>query len=235
MTTWRGSSSVLSSADGHSQGHSSINTSLLESSSSSSSRSIDEQLSSSQSSSSLCINNTSLPPGVQVRRVQARDLKVVSNIVTDAFFGRFNPLEWLKTFLSLEDSLSDAQKSEFQLYDMLVACHVESGEIVGYCEIDCRPSSNPNDAPRPYMCNLAVKNKWRNRGLGSALIAICEEKVVQEWIQGALFLRVRETNTVALQLYKNLGYNVELDNTTKRNEGVLLLKKVLVTASVEPR
>ncbi len=202
-------------------GHSS--TSVSESPSPSRDLELSSSESPSSSSSSSSPLRMPLPSGVQVRHAQAQDLKVISNIVTDAFFGRFNPLEWLKTFLSLEDSLPDADKSE--LYDMLVACQMESGEIIGYCEIDCRPSSNPKAAPRPYMCNLVVRDTWRKKGLGSALIQICEDKVINEWMQLALFLRVRETNVAAVRLYKKLGYEVDVDKNTNGEEGVLLLRK----------
>lgn len=183
----------------------------------------------------------------RIREAEEQDLKAISNILTFAFFGKFNPLEWLQTYFSLQDSFPEAQKSE--LYCTFVAYRRESGkssdEIIGYCEVDCRPNSDPKAAPRPYMCNLAVKDKWKNNGIGTALIEVCEEKVTKDWCQESLHLRVRRRNSAALGLYKKMGYlvaeedagnceqegrpNSETSGTQEKDLDVIMLKKVMIT------
>lgn len=172
----------------------------------------------------------------RIREAGAQDLKAISSILTNEFFGKFNPLEWLQTYFSLQDSFPEAQKSG--LYCTFVAYRESSEEIIGYCEVDCRPNSNSKAAPRPYMCNLAVKNRWKRNGIGTALIEVCEEKVANEWCQGNLHLRVRRQNSAALGLYTKMGYIVidedgEYEENRKKrgnqekDANVITLKKVL--------
>eukprot|EP00614_Pseudopedinella_elastica_P007880 CAMPEP_0172605202 /NCGR_PEP_ID=MMETSP1068-20121228/25436_1 /TAXON_ID=35684 /ORGANISM="Pseudopedinella elastica, Strain CCMP716" /LENGTH=400 /DNA_ID=CAMNT_0013407531 /DNA_START=105 /DNA_END=1307 /DNA_ORIENTATION=+ len=52
--------------------------------------------------------------------------------------------------------------------------------VVGFVDVDFRPPSGPpqsDDAPRPYLCDLAVCPAHRRLGIGSALVLKCEEAV----------------------------------------------------------
>uniref|UniRef100_A0A7S3QGL8 Uncharacterized protein n=1 Tax=Chaetoceros debilis TaxID=122233 RepID=A0A7S3QGL8_9STRA len=45
----------------------------------------------------------------RIREAEEQDLKAISSILTYEFFGKFNPLEWLQTYFSLQDSFPEAQ------------------------------------------------------------------------------------------------------------------------------
>jgi len=170
-----------------------------------------------------------VPPDIYIREAEAKDLKTASKILTDAFFSSnifSKPLEWLKTYLSLQDTFPESCSS--LLYYMLVACKKSDDTVVGICEVDCRSSSIRNAAPRPYMCNLAVDKEWRRKGIGKALIVMCEEKARNEWEEDFLHLRARK-NSVAVAIYSSLGYEVDEAAAQHRDQisgdDIILLKK----------
>jgi ribosomal protein S18 acetylase RimI-like enzyme len=76
---------------------------------------------------------------------------------------------------------------------LFVACQQNTGVVLGLVEVDARsqrePSSLPNSSIKndkneilPYMCNLAIDDKFQRRGIATALVQHCEEQVIQ-WYQ----------------------------------------------------
>lgn len=96
-------------------------------------------------------------------------------------------------------------------------------------------TAESNLVPRPYMCNLAVAANYRRKGIGQALIRYCEEVARMEWKESFIYLRVRETNEIALGMYTRLGYVAapedDCDNiptlAQTGQDRVLLLRKKL--------
>ena len=172
-------------------------------------------------------------PSIYIRDVQKNDLTKLSDIITASFFS-INilswPTEWLKTFLSLEDSYSAIGNE----YCMFVACDACNDSIIGFCEIDSRLTSKPIDVPRPYMCNLAIDKEHRRKGIAKVLIRKCEEQAIK-WKNEAIYLRVRRSNDAALELYKGMQYEEtesnkeKIDRLQTTKEEVVLLKKNLMT------
>lgn len=132
-----------------------------------------------------------------------------SRILADGFFGDRDfftyQIEKLRTYLSLE---SDFPKERDE-HLMLVACQRNNGKVVAVCDVDNRPALKMQ---RPYMCNLAVDKQWQGKGLAKALIAACEEIVVQDWEKNELHLKARQRNGAAVALYKSLGYEIESES-----------------------
>jgi len=166
-----------------------------------------------------------------IREAKLGDLKIASDILTDSFYADLNffgrPLEWLKTYLSLEDTFKEVGGKDSHY--MFVACSSDDGSICGFCEIDSRTSTSPsvNVAPRPYMCNLAVDKKFRGLGIAKMLIFVCESKVLS-WNEEIIHLRVRRTNKAALRLYTSLGYERQ---DKSDDEEIILLKKRVTPSS----
>ena len=171
---------------------------------------------------------------VYIRDIQKNDLKRVSDILTASFFSTANilswPTEWLKTFLSLEDSFSASSGDNFCMF---VACDKSTDFVVGFCEIDSRLTSKPLNIPRPYMCNLAVDQDYRRRGIATALVQKCEEQAIK-WEKEAIYLRVRRTNPSALEFYRGIQYEELLsalegsdihDDKNSDNNDIILLQK----------
>ena len=173
--------------------------------------------------------NMWLPQDVYIRTAEMKDLKNASNLLTSAFFSMnilTTPFEWLKTYLSLEDTFPKDSNEHF----MFVACSRMNDSIIGFCEVDSRVSIKPKAAPRPYMCNLAVGKNWRSRGIAKALIFECERKA-HGWGKEYIYLRVRWKNKAAIGLYNSIGYVEQIETGSRKNikkrsdDDIILLQK----------
>ena len=103
---------------------------------------------------------------------------------------------------------------------MLVLQHRESNEIVAVGELldfprdgkvpgDLRLPSLPF-GPRPpprvaYISNLAVRNSWRGRGLGTAVLRSLES-VAKSWNRGEVYLHAATDNQRLRSMYAARGY-----------------------------
>ncbi len=72
---------------------------------------------------------------------------------------------------------------------------------------------SPQDNERPvYLCNLAVRESWRRRGIATQLIQASERLVYQEepsYQQAThLCLKVRRNTPAVIALYEKLGYAI---------------------------
>lgn len=73
---------------------------------------------------------------------------------------------------------------------LFVACHQTTGVVLGLVEVDARSADQVSKIDRsssempgregPYMCNLAVDQKFQQRGIATALVKECERQV-EEW------------------------------------------------------
>ena len=175
-----------------------------------------------------------------IREADFADLGSSARILTDGFYGDTNfityNIERLNTFLSLESTFPQPGSISGAVHSMLVACRQTDGKVLGFAEIDGRPTKDENAAPRPYMCNLAVCPKWRRKGIAKALVNRSEDKAVQ-WGKSEMFLKVREANDDAINMYKSLGYEVQSIKTEemrgKPPQSVLLMKKELMPPTTE--
>lgn len=148
-----------------------------------------------------------------------------SKILADCFFGDRGfftyQIEKLRIYLSLESDFPRERDEHI----MLVACQNTNGKVVAVCDVDNRPALK---AHRPYMCNLAVDNHWRGKGLAKALISECEKIVVEEWKKDSLHLKARQSNKAAIALYRNLGYEIESEgyDVSYMDHMVVMKKKI---------
>lgn len=65
-----------------------------------------------------------------------------------------------------------------------------------------------------YLDDLSVTAAWRNRGIGTALIAAAEAYAAELHIP-AVILHVEKSNTSAFRLYERLGFSVLADEGTR--------------------
>ena len=172
-----------------------------------------------------------------IRDADFADLGSAARILTDGFYGNTNfityNIERLNTFLSLESTFP-SQSSDTVVHSMVVACRQSDGKVLGFAELDGRPTEDPEAAPRPYMCNLAVDKKWKRQGIAKALVKQCEEKAI-EWGKGEMYLKVRERNQAATSMYQSIGYEVQSINVeSMRGQPpdtiVLMMKQLFCTA-----
>lgn len=160
-----------------------------------------------------------IPTPFFIRDAVISDLGSVSTILTDGFFSDSTniftyQIEKLKTYLSLEACFP----RQPEIHKYLVACSKQqqkqrnnkNEKVIGFIEIDCRPTSNPNFR-RPYMCNLCIDPKWQRQGIATALIDSCEKLAFRcDRLEASeLWLKVRKGNSVAIGMYEKLGYDID--------------------------
>ena len=75
---------------------------------------------------------------------------------------------------------------------------VADDEVVGFVLISMRGSFTG------YIKSIAVREDWRGRGLGSALIAFAEERILRD--SPNVFICVSSFNPGARRLYERLGF-----------------------------
>ena len=76
-----------------------------------------------------------------------------------------------------------------------------------------------------YIQSVAVLEKWRGRGLGTALIEAAERRILRE--APNVFICVSSFNAGARRLYERLGYTVvgELEDYIVRGHSETLMRK----------
>jgi ribosomal protein S18 acetylase RimI-like enzyme len=78
-----------------------------------------------------------------------------------------------------------------------------------------------------YVQTLCVAPEWRNRGIGSKLMAFAEQRIFKETPN--VFICVSSFNPKALKLYRRLGYEVvgELEDYIVAGHSEILLRKTI--------
>ena len=104
---------------------------------------------------------------------------------------------------------------------MLLLQDPETSQLVACAEISLRPTDGKlpgefavpalfllhGDAPiGAYVSNVAVSPAYRQRGLASELLRLCERLVRGVWSLPVLHLHVDMHNEAAVALYRSLGY-----------------------------
>ena len=184
-----------------------------------------------------------------IRRALPTDTGRASELLTNGFFKNANPLshmwERFNTYLSVDVDFPQPLAN----HEIFVACDNKSGRILGLAEVDARINEkNARGKNGPYMCNLAVDNSHKRKGIASALVKQCEFEV-QQWhigstsyqqqqhqrelqdgstqnksnkssiIPNSLSLKVRQSNDAAVSMYDKLGYRTFLQESEKDDKG----------------
>lgn len=127
-----------------------------------------------------------------VRPAMFVDMDRSSKILADGFF-KGPGSNWFKyqyekfiTYLSLEANYPRTPR-ERSRYEIYVACCADTGEVWGLVEIDARGTTTERTSKvykqsggSPYMCNLAVDEKQKRKGIATSLVYECERQVM-EW------------------------------------------------------
>lgn len=127
-----------------------------------------------------------------IRPAMFVDMDRASKILADGFF-KGPDSNWFKyqyekfiTYLSLEANFPRTPQQRSR-YEIFVACCVDTGEVLGIAEIDARGPRTERTSKvyqksggSPYMCNLAVDEKHKRKGIATSLVYECERQV-QEW------------------------------------------------------
>ena len=88
--------------------------------------------------------------------------------------------------------------SEIENDNSVVICAFINSEVIGFvCFMFVYDEI--------HLSNIAVDEKYRKKGIGSALLNIVKEKMLKEKYD-TIFLEVRVSNTSAISLYEKFGF-----------------------------
>jgi len=142
---------------------------------------------------------------------QRSDLWGAASLMHDAFAApdRRGVERWLTTCrlaLDLEQRMTPWAWDRHRQY---VAEGASGSGLLGFAELwaednACLEAVN-SSVPQPALFNVCVAREARGRGIGRALLRRSEEQCVA-WGERYLFLKVKETNARAVQLYAKNGF-----------------------------
>jgi ribosomal protein S18 acetylase RimI-like enzyme len=177
-----------------------------------------------------------------IRESMMVDMGRASKILADGFFKDNTnfityQFERLETYLSLESGFPKPST----LHQIFVACEATAGRVIGVAEVDARLDGGQGVRGKngPYMCNVAVDQKFQRKKIASALVQQCESQV-HEWVRqssssssstvlsNSLYLKVRGNNQAAVAMYDKLGYrSMRQEKEEKTDLTVLIMRKQL--------
>ena len=149
-----------------------------------------------------------------LREYKEGDLEKIHNIEVKSY-----PIPWSKTFFMV------MQKANPHLFLISTL----DDEIIGYIvgEVESR-SSGDDVRLLGHIMNVAVKESFRRRGLGTLMMNEIEDRFIKQKAKMA-YLEVRESNKDAQELYSKRGYMfVTKVERYYADEDALIMTKVLV-------
>ena len=162
-----------------------------------------------------------------IREGKFSDMGRVANIIVDSFYS---PSIFVRPFLyasELQRLQDNFPYNDKHLHTYFVACtkkDVDKEIVIGFVDIDARPSKNADAPPRPYLSDLAIDKHHRRLGLAKKLVRQCEARV-KEMGMTRLFLRVERENGNARTMYQNLGYDQLNHHIFGIKDTTILLKR----------
>jgi len=142
--------------------------------------------------------------GYYIRKGLFRDLRCVADLMMDAFYAEKSMMYHYHRMLEL-DRVQNNFPYDSSKHEYYVAC-CPDGKVIGFVDIDARPSARKDAPPRPYLSDLAVSSEWRRKGIASRLVEQCEARARQMG-KRKMYLRVEQKNDAALRMYcENMAY-----------------------------
>mmetsp|Transcript_2852 Transcript_2852/g.3329 ORF Transcript_2852/g.3329 Transcript_2852/m.3329 type:complete len:311 (-) Transcript_2852:82-1014(-) len=171
------------------------------------------------------VSTKQVDKNVIIREAVYSDLPNVADIIVKSFYEKSNGLFAMYNKVNELQRLQTNFPYDKSRHSMLVACHKDrKKQILGFVDIDGRPSKLKNAPPRPYLSDLVVDINWRRRGIACALISRCEDKV-KSYGSNDLYLRVEFKNNAAISMYGKRGYDAMKHHYFGVKDTTLLLHK----------
>ena len=154
--------------------------------------------------------------GWVVRPAQRSDLWAAAELMHDSFAGepKGGVDRWLTTCrlaLDLEQRMTPwAWSRHLQLVAEEADSSLGDG-LIGFAELWAEDDQCVEDTeasvPQPALFNVCVAEAAQGRGIGRELMSVSESQC-RSWGERFLFLKVREGNTRALELYRRSSYEI---------------------------
>jgi len=125
---------------------------------------------------------------------------------------------WRRLRRTVEQSYRIVRDPEREVYVALESARAEA-RVAGFIVLSM------HGAFVGYIQSVAVREDWRGRGLGTALIELAERRILRDTPN--VFICVSSFNPDARRLYERLGYTVvgELADYIVRGHSEILLRK----------
>lgn len=175
---------------------------------------------------------------LSVQFAQLEDLSGIVDILAHSFYPRTGFGRWLFPILRMgiyEDLRQHLCYSQSPHCVCLVAKVSSSlgSQVIGTVEVSFRPSSpfHLQSLYYPYISNLAVQSKYRQKGVAQRLLGACEA-LAAEYGCLRLYLHVLEDNHPAKQLYLKAGYRLHQSDSSlcsilmRRSRRLLFIKEL---------
>lgn len=182
-----------------------------------------------------------------IRPAAMDDTKAISSVLAKSFYDFPEFVGWVYPFIqfTINEDLRYRLRSHSPLYCCLVAKLAQGNQrgameyttasmIVGTVEIALRsPFFWSNHIQYPYISNLAVNQDYRRLGIGSKLLARCEQ-IALDWGYQETRLHVLDSNDSAKQLYYNNGYQISQIEASLGNLWFDYSPRLLLTKQIQP-
>lgn len=170
---------------------------------------------------------------ISCRRAVLDDVNEIAEVLT-LCFNQFNEFTfWIYPLMKMgvAQDLRQRLQEEESDYFCLVAVNKQEGheEIVGTVELSFRrsfPWLKPNRYA--YVANLAVKRKYRRRGIATLLLSKCEE-IARINNYKHIYLHVLASNQEAQKLYLGNGYTIHRIETDLLSLFIPSKRRLLLT------
>jgi ribosomal protein S18 acetylase RimI-like enzyme len=167
---------------------------------------------------------------ISIRTADYSELNPVSDIILQSFYDEIHKGPWKRIYKLAE--LNRLQQNfpyeDTDLHQMLVAIDDESDKVIGFVDVDARPCKTKIKLPRPYLSDLCVDPDFRRRGIAYRLVQACED-FTRDIPRPELWIRVKEDNVAAVQMYKSLNYAIA-GKDEKESHTLIILHKALAMA-----
>lgn len=152
-----------------------------------------------------------IPEGFDVRPVQESEIETIWTAAAEAFADHWGETDWFTPA-----TLAEWRESPRFLPELWqVAWHGD--EVAGMVLNEFNEAENDEyHRKRGYTETICVRKPWRGKGLAKALISLSLHMWKERGMQEACHGVDAENETGALQLYKDLGYEVSRTYTTYR-------------------
>jgi len=202
-------------------------------------------------------SSISTPSSFHICEAQYADLNQAADLMTDGFYPQLEnnpilrPIRYFMELDRLQTNFPDAEGRHYYLvavaieHDDTTNAGVDRGDrkIIGFCDIDGRipaadsPSLSPLvpnvRRPQPYFSDLVIHPDYRRQGIGMALMTEAEKRASDMGFD-ELYLGVKSTNKVALDMYSKIGYEFITPQgdmlaflEVRTNKGVRMLRRSL--------
>ena len=147
-------------------------------------------------------------PLPQVRRAAPADIEAIVAIEKESFIDPWDYPVFLEALAYFPTT-----------YFVAIVDGIVAGFLVGAFE-------DTGEAIYGHICNLAVSNKYRHRGIARLLVTRAEQQFALELAIGVQ-LEVRVSNTAAQQFYRRLRYRemIVIDRYYANGEDAILMMK----------